>query len=74
VSVEALVAALRRHADDPAYPAPMGPRGAHRVLAAVIDILARKRLLTEQELSEALREQSAISNQQSASGGTTPRY
>lgn len=56
VSIAALVAALRRHADDPAYPAPMGPRGAHRVLAAVIDILARKRLLTEQELSEALKE------------------
>jgi hypothetical protein len=49
-----LIRALRHYSDDPNVPEPYGPRGLSRVVAALLEILARKALLTETELAEAI--------------------
>jgi hypothetical protein len=53
--VTELIASLRRFADDPAAPQPYGPSELSRILAALLDSLHRKSLLSAAELEEALK-------------------
>jgi hypothetical protein len=54
VKLGQLVATLRRFSDDPNVPEPYGPRGLSRIVAAILEVLEKKALLTEEELSEAM--------------------
>jgi len=49
-----LIKALRRFADDPNVPEPYGPRGLSLVVAAILEILSKKELITEAELAETI--------------------
>ena len=53
-----LIASLRRFADDPSSPQPYGPTELARILAALLDALSRKSLLSAAELAEALKRRS----------------
>ena len=52
-----LIATLRRYADDPNVPEPYGARGLSVVVAALLEILSRKGLVSEAEWSETIARQ-----------------
>jgi hypothetical protein len=52
--LDELVATLRRFADDPNVPEPYGPRGLSLVVAALLEILSRKALISEAEWAETI--------------------
>jgi hypothetical protein len=54
VKLGELVRTLRHYSDDPNVPEPFGPRGLSRVVAAVLELLAKKSLISEVELAEAI--------------------
>jgi hypothetical protein len=54
LTLDDLVRTLRRYADDPYVPEPYGPRGLSRVVAAILELLAKKALISEVELAEAI--------------------
>jgi hypothetical protein len=54
VKLGELVRTLRHYSDDPNVPEPFGPRGLSRVVAAVLELLAKKSLISEAELAEAI--------------------
>jgi len=54
VKLEDLIRTLRRYADDPNVPEPYGPRGLSRVVAAILELLEKKALISEAELAEAI--------------------
>jgi len=49
-----LIATLRHYADDPNVPEPYGPRGLSLVVAALLEVLSRRGLLSEAEWSETI--------------------
>ncbi|MBI5498600.1 MAG: hypothetical protein HY907_00025 [Deltaproteobacteria bacterium] len=53
-----MIASLRRFAEDPSAPQPYGPAELSRIVAALLDVLSRKALLTAEEMAEAMRRRS----------------
>jgi hypothetical protein len=53
-----LISSLRRFAEDPSAPQPYGPTELARILAALLDALSRKSLLSAAEMAEALKRRS----------------
>ncbi|MBN1771000.1 MAG: hypothetical protein JXB32_07065 [Deltaproteobacteria bacterium] len=49
-----LAATLRRYADDPNVPEPYGPNGLWLIVAALLEILSRKGLVSEAEWAETI--------------------